>query len=70
MMYAGINLGNLLDAPSGEGSWRNGKVSEEYIKSLKNAGFNTVRIPCAGLPTLLTVLQILLTPLIPIGFIV
>lgn len=47
MMYAGINLGNLLEAPSGEGSWRNGKVSEEYIKSLKNAGFNTVRIPCA-----------------------
>ena len=48
MMYAGINLGNLLEAPSGEGSWRNdGKISEEYIKSLKNAGFNTVRIPCA-----------------------
>jgi len=47
MMYAGINLGNLMEASDGEGSWRNGKVSEEYIKSLKNAGFNTVRIPCA-----------------------
>ncbi len=39
----GINLGNALDAPN-EGDW--GVVlQEEYFRLIKNAGFNSVRIP-------------------------
>jgi endoglucanase len=47
----GWNLGNSLDAVSGdiglasETSWHNPKVTEELILAVKNAGFNTVRIP-------------------------
>ncbi len=40
----GINLGNALDAPK-EGEW--GVVlKEEYFKIIKDAGFDSVRIPC------------------------
>jgi len=45
-MYAGINIGNTLEAPDGEGSW-SPRVKEEYIAGLKAIGFNAVRIPCA-----------------------
>lgn len=45
-MYAGINIGNTLEAPDGEGSWTR-SVTIEYIRGLKAAGFNAVRIPCA-----------------------
>lgn len=45
---AGINIGNTMEAPEGEGSWNGGyKVSREYLAGLKAAGFNAVRIPCA-----------------------
>lgn len=52
-MYAGINIGNTLEACdnknkiASETLWGNPKVSEAYIKGLKALGFNTVRIPCA-----------------------
>lgn len=46
-MYAGINIGNTMEVPGGETGWGNPKVNENYIKGLKNAGFNAVRVPCA-----------------------
>ncbi len=52
-MYAGINIGNTLEAcdnvnkKAGETLWGNPVVNEKYIKGLKDAGFNAVRIPCA-----------------------
>lgn len=46
-MFAGINIGNTLECPDGEGTWGTGKVTVEYIRGLKTAGFNAVRIPCA-----------------------
>ena len=52
-MYAGINIGNTLEACdnknkiASETLWGNPKVSEAYIKGLKALGFNAVRIPCA-----------------------
>jgi len=40
----GVNLGNALDAPN-EGDW--GVIlKEEYFKIIKDAGFDSVRIPC------------------------
>lgn len=47
LMYAGINIGNTMECPADEGAWSGYKVNEEYIKGLKAAGFNAVRIPCA-----------------------
>jgi len=40
----GINLGNALDAPS-EGEW-GVTLQEEYFKIIKDAGFDSIRIPC------------------------
>jgi len=42
-MGRGINLGNVLSAPS-EGDWAT-PVTEQYFKDVKNAGFTNVRIP-------------------------
>ncbi len=43
MLGRGINLGNALDAPS-EGAW--GVVlKEEYFQIIKDAGFNSIRLP-------------------------
>lgn len=39
----GINLGNALEAPN-EGDW-GVTLKEEYFSIIKNAGFNSVRIP-------------------------
>lgn len=47
MMTAGINIGNTMECPNGEGDWSGVKVNEAYIRGLKAAGFNAVRIPCA-----------------------
>lgn len=44
-MRLGWNLGNTLDAPRGETSWRNPVTTPDMIKALKKEGFNTVRIP-------------------------
>jgi hypothetical protein len=48
-IYAGWNIGNTLEAVgnTGETSWGNPKVTEAYIKTIKNLGFNAIRIPCA-----------------------
>jgi endoglucanase len=40
----GINLGNALDAPN-EGEW-GVTLKEEFFKIIKDAGFDSVRIPC------------------------
>jgi endoglucanase len=40
----GINLGNALEAPE-EGEW-GVTLKEEYFKIIKDAGFDSVRIPC------------------------
>ncbi|MDR0197372.1 MAG: glycoside hydrolase family 5 protein [Oscillospiraceae bacterium] len=47
---AGWNLGNTLDATSGEGlnselSWGNPKTTFEMIEEIKKAGFDAVRLP-------------------------
>ena len=49
LIYAGINIGNTMECTDAEGSWNQGgvKVNEAYIRGLKAAGFNAVRIPCA-----------------------
>lgn len=51
-MKLGWNLGNTLDADTAtsveiasETSWGNPATTEEMILSVKNAGFNTIRIP-------------------------
>ena len=46
-MYLGWNIGNTLEAPGGENAWGNPNVSQLLIDSIKAAGFNAVRIPCA-----------------------
>lgn len=49
-MGMGINIGNTMEVPASDGGptgWGNLFPTAEYIKSLKDAGFNTVRIPCA-----------------------
>nr|AKI88012.1 glycosyl hydrolase family 5 [uncultured bacterium] len=41
----GWNLGNTLDANPGETSWGNPMTKKSNIDTIKNAGFNAVRIP-------------------------
>ena len=43
----GWNLGNSLECPGGETEWNNPKVKPKIIRAVKNAGFQTIRIPCA-----------------------
>lgn len=53
MMGFGFNIGNSFDSTGGmignigtlETSWGNPKVNKELIKGIKEAGFNTVRLP-------------------------
>ncbi len=41
----GINFGNTMESPT-EGEWvNNSKITESYIKFLKEKGFNAVRLP-------------------------
>ncbi|MBF4488106.1 cellulase family glycosylhydrolase [Flavobacterium sp. CSZ] len=45
-MKMGINFGNTMESQV-EGEWVNGnKITEEYVKFVKQKGFNAVRIPC------------------------
>lgn len=37
---AGINIGNTMEPPSGEGTWGTGLVTLDYVKGLKQLGFN------------------------------
>lgn len=52
-MGMGWNLGNQLEASSGgipsETAWGNPVITEELIKTVKEQGFNTVRIPVSYL---------------------
>ena len=43
----GWNIGNTMEAPGGETGWGNPQITENYIKFVKQSGFNTIRIPCA-----------------------
>ena len=42
----GWNLGNTLEPPCGEGCW-GPAATQALINAVADAGFNTVRIPCA-----------------------
>jgi len=44
-MKIGWNLGNALDATGGETNWGNPVTTHAMIDKIKEAGFNTVRIP-------------------------
>ncbi|HEY8995749.1 MAG TPA: glycoside hydrolase family 5 protein [Lacunisphaera sp.] len=43
----GWNLGNTMEPPSGAGTWNCPVPNQAMINSVKAAGFNTIRIPCA-----------------------
>ncbi|MEO7049294.1 MAG: glycoside hydrolase family 5 protein, partial [Ferruginibacter sp.] len=43
-MHLGINFGNTMEAPT-EAEWVNSKITESYVKFVKQIGFNTVRLP-------------------------
>lgn len=50
-IYAGWNIGNTLEAYNGdtpsETAWGNPRITESYVKQIKELGFNAVRLPCA-----------------------
>jgi len=41
----GINFGNTMESPN-EGDWQSSKMTESYVKFVKQTGFNAVRLPC------------------------
>lgn len=43
----GWNIGNTLEAIGGETAWGNPLISESYIQSVKQQGFNAIRLPCS-----------------------
>jgi uncharacterized repeat protein (TIGR02543 family) len=43
----GWNIGNTLEATGGETAWGNPLITQQLLDSVKAAGFNAVRIPCA-----------------------
>jgi hypothetical protein len=43
----GWNIGNTLEAIGGETAWGNPLITENYIKFVKQQGFNAIRLPCA-----------------------
>lgn len=45
-MKLGWNIGNTMEAP-GVTAWGNPAITEDYVKSVKEQGFNAIRIPCA-----------------------
>jgi len=46
-MKLGWNIGNTFEAPGGETGWGSPVITEDYIKFVKQQGFNAIRIPCA-----------------------
>jgi endoglucanase len=46
-MTIGWNLGNTLEAICGENAWGNPTTTQKLIDSVKAAGFDAVRLPCA-----------------------
>jgi endoglucanase len=47
VMKLGVNIGNTLEAIGGETAWGNPLVTQALIDAYKQAGFNTIRIPCS-----------------------
>ena len=43
----GWNLGNTLEAICGETAWGNPQTTQKLIDSVKAAGYNAIRLPCA-----------------------
>jgi len=43
----GCNIGNTLEATGGETNWGNPQITNDYIKLIKQSGFNAVRLPCS-----------------------
>ena len=43
----GWNIGNTFEAPGGETGWGSPVITEDYIKFIKQQGFNSIRLPCA-----------------------
>ncbi len=43
----GWNIGNTFEAPGGETGWGSAVITEDYIKFVKQQGFNAIRLPCA-----------------------
>ncbi|MEQ8552552.1 MAG: cellulase family glycosylhydrolase [Cyclobacteriaceae bacterium] len=46
-MGLGWNIGNTFEAPGGETGWGSPVITEEFIKFVKQQGFNAIRLPCA-----------------------
>lgn len=46
-IYAGINLGNTLEATGGETAWGAPLTSQAIIDYMKEMGFDAVRLPCS-----------------------
>jgi aryl-phospho-beta-D-glucosidase BglC (GH1 family) len=46
-MHLGWNIGNTFEAPGGETGWGSPVITEEFIKFVKEKGFNAIRLPCA-----------------------
>jgi endoglucanase len=46
-IFLGWNLGNSLECTGSETAWGNPVATQTLINSIKAAGFNAVRIPCA-----------------------
>jgi endoglucanase len=46
-MKVGWNMGNTLEAIGGETAWGGAYTTQKLIDSVRAAGFNTVRLPCA-----------------------
>lgn len=45
-MKLGWNIGNTFEAPNNEQGWGSAVITEDYIKLVKQSGFNAIRIPC------------------------
>ena len=46
-MGLGYNIGNTMEVPGNPTAWGNSFPDAAYVKAIKDAGFSTVRIPCA-----------------------
>ncbi|MFA6623360.1 MAG: cellulase family glycosylhydrolase, partial [Fibrobacteraceae bacterium] len=46
-MGFGLNIGNTMEVPSDPTLWGNKFPTQQFVDSVKAAGFSTIRIPCA-----------------------
>ncbi len=46
-MKLGWNIGNTFESPGGETGWGSPVITEDFIKYVKENGFNAIRLPCA-----------------------